>query len=361
MGSKKTGEKAMPFALKQKPEKNFFLKELPFYYLLPVFFVFFVLLFMRDNQEETAAVSAEPPARVAEKNYKVFNESESSLIQPLLLVEKKTESAGMLHIKRLANFTVNQLVTDNVITKASVYVNKLSANEWFAINPELEFTPASLLKIPYLLIYLRESETNPAILDKKLTLTEKKNYTLSPSFLSKSIEIGKPYTIRDLLTYMIVYSDNNATYLLHKNLNYEAFQKLFTEIDMPPMPDMSARDYKMNVFAYSRFFQILYNATYLNPKNSEFALKLLTQCDFVNGMMTGVPPGITVAHKFGESGFMTQGSYFQLHESGIIYLKDNPIIITIFTEGKDIKVLPEAIGRITKQIIASVSEGEKGS
>jgi hypothetical protein len=130
---------------------------------------------------------------------------------------------------------------------------------------------------------------------------------------------------------------------------------------MPPMPDMSDPDYKLTVFDYSRFFQILYNATYLSPANSEYALSLLTECDFTQGMLSGVPANTVVAHKFGESGTMEKGQMHQLHESGIIYLKDNPLIVTIFTEGREMKMLPGAIASITRVILKELQEKKTAS
>ena len=75
-------------------------------------------------------------------------------------------------------------------------------------------------------------------------------------------------------------------------------------------------------------------------KDSEFALRLLTKSDFKNGIVNGLPSNVQLAHKFGESGDANEK---QLHESAIIYLNNNPILITIMTKGNDLKKLPEVI------------------
>ena len=50
---------------------------------------------------------------------------------------------------------------------------------------------------------------------------------------------------------------------------------------------------------YSKVFFALLNATYLNKENSEKALELLSNTDFTQGIVAGVPNNIKVAHKFG--------------------------------------------------------------
>jgi beta-lactamase class A len=88
----------------------------------------------------------------------------------------------------------------------------------------------------------------------------------------------------------------------------------------------------------------LYNASYLNNKNSEFATELLIKCNFKNGIVSGMPSSTKIAHKFGESGDAREQ---QLNESAIIYLNNNPYIITIMTKGKDYKQLPTIIKEIS--------------
>ena len=88
----------------------------------------------------------------------------------------------------------------------------------------------------------------------------------------------------------------------------------------------------------------LYNASYLTVEDSEFANKLLSQTNFKDGIYSSLPANTRIAHKFGESGNQTEK---QLHESAIVYLNDNPYLITIMTKGNDINKLSEAIREIS--------------
>ncbi|MES1181766.1 MAG: serine hydrolase, partial [Flavobacterium sp.] len=155
---------------------------------------------------------------------------------------------------------------------------------------------------------------------------------------------GNAYTVRELLYEMTAKSDNYATILLLKNINAQLFKQLFTDIGLkdPPETDMN---FKISPIDYSKFLRILYNNTYLNARDSEYALSILSESTFRNGILQGLPDNTTVAHKFGE---FNDGPYKELHESGIIYLNNSPYLLTIMTEGNRINNMPQVLSGIAK-------------
>ena len=166
------------------------------------------------------------------------------------------------------------------------------------------------------------------------------------AYQSKQIKLGSKYTVRQLLTYMISYSDNNATALLNNNLEADVLYKLFADLNLV-IPDIKAQHYYFTVKDYSLFLRTLYNATYLSVANSEYAMELLEKCEFKGGIVNGLPSNIRVAHKFGESGTPTE---MQLHESAIIYDKDKTYLLTVMTKGKDNKSLSSLISKISELV-----------
>jgi len=114
----------------------------------------------------------------------------------------------------------------------------------------------------------------------------------------------------------------------------------------------------MNVVDYAAFFEILYNATYLNKEMSEKALAILTKSTFNYGLVGGVPIGVEVAHKFGERIFE---EYKQLHDCGIIYKENNPYLLCIMTrgdmmEGDNFNDLAMVIKKISEQVYNTIGE-----
>ena len=173
-----------------------------------------------------------------------------------------------------------------------------------------------------------------------------------PSYNSKQIEVGKQYTVKELLEYMISYSNNNATYLLNNNLDLQAFKKAFTDLHLI-VPDVTDRMYTTTTKEYSTFFEVLYNAGYLSIENSEFAMRLLSKCDFTKGFVAGLPAGVPIVHKFGE--WSDSKTIHELHETGIIYINQKAYIFSVMTRGEDVMKLPKVIATLTKSVYDNIS------
>ncbi|WP_309642079.1 serine hydrolase [Flavobacterium sp.] len=289
--------------------------------------------------------------------YKVQRLNGYDFIKPILFVDTQCESEKLSPVKQSVTTLINNYKNIGVINSASVYLKEYQANDWTGINMDEKFLPGSLMKVPELIAYLKMNELKPGTLDKVL-LFDKTTFTdRHVNFGSKSIQLGKKYTIRELLKYMITYSDNNATDLLNRNIDLNVFKKVFTDLGMDA-PDWSAKNYPITAKQFSVFMRTLYNGTYLNDENSEIATQLLSKCDFKEGLVAGLPTNTKVAHKFGEAG-TTQEQ--QLSESAIIYLDNNPYVITIMTRGKDYKQLPLVIKEISNVVYQFMQQNDIAS
>ena len=207
-------------------------------------------------------------------------------------------------------------------------------SNWTAINQNEKYHPGSILKIPVLMTILKEDEDHPGFIDESVAFVFRFQYDepKHQSIMSKQIEFGKKYTRRELLKYMIEYSDNNATELLWMSMDKNVFAKMFEEFGMA-RPDMNATNIPLSAQECSLFMESLFNATYLNIKQCEFAIDLLTKSTFDEGIVKGIQSDkLVIAHKFGESG--TERNR-ELHETGLLYIDGRPYLITVMTRGKD--------------------------
>jgi beta-lactamase class A len=268
-------------------------------------------------------------------------------ISPLL--ECGYEEAGTFESKLLQQ-KIEEIIISHKnaknITHASVYIHDLISGSWVGINEKETFSPASLLKVPLMMAYLKQAEGDKMILSKKIKIIEDNAGQSVQAFSPwKSTEVNQEYTVEELLTYMIKYSDNRAATNLLRELSPEVLNKVYYDIGIKPPSITKLEENFMSVTEYASFFEILYNASYLNTEMSEKALDILANTSFKKGLTSGLPLDVTVSHKFGERDIL---SYKQLHDCGIIYKQNHPFLLCIMSRGSDFEKMALAIKDISK-------------
>ncbi len=280
-------------------------------------------------------------------------------IKPLLYADKICETGNYQGLKYELVDAIDKFKQAGMIDNASVYLKIYNhGGEFLSINENELFHPGSLIKLPILITYLTMEEKTPGILNKKLLFTLPPGGVPQQTYNSNQIVPGKSYSIKELLKYMVAYSDNNATYLLNNNVDLAAFSKMFSDLGLT-VPDVHDPNFQITAKDYSAFFKVIYNAGYLNIANSEYVAELLNQCDFKDGIQSGLPADVEIAHKFGEWGDRKNPTIHQLSESGIIYIKNSPYLLTVMTQGKDVKKLPDVLRAISKITFKNIKEKEE--
>lgn len=300
-------------------------------------------------------VTQNPESNQSSCSYRVKRLDGFSYTKPLLFVDNECESENLSSIKQSVSQLIDNYKKSNVISSASIYLKSYNTNDWTSINPDEKFKPGSLLKVPELITFLKMNELKPGLLDKEYLFDRPFEINKKPEFVSKSIQLGHKYKVRELLKYMIAYSDNNATLMLNNIIDVSIFKKVFTDLGLPA-PDWNASDYPLTAQDFSLFIRALFNASYLTIADSEFATKLLSESDFKDGILKSLPKSTRIVHKFGEAGDANEK---QLHESAIIYLDNNPYLLTIMTKGNDMKKLPDVINQISALIYQNMNVASK--
>ncbi|MEI6122868.1 MAG: serine hydrolase [Bacteroidota bacterium] len=335
-------------------KKKFLLKPIPLYVsillLLPLLSLSIFLKEPKKAVEPTKVESDTGDMRVNNYESKVIRLNQNGLIKPLLLAEIETQDNQLESAKEKINEYIQQKKQAGIITSASVYLNTLNTGNHVELYPDELYDPASIIKVACMLVYLKQAETNPALMQQRFVFKPRNDKLYQATVKSKTIVAGKSYTVEELLYSMIVYSDNEAFWLLSDRVDDTIFDKLCTDFGIPIKNDNVKRgnnqpNFVANVNSISRFFRVLYSATYLNQKMSQYALNLLLQSDYKEGIVKGVDSSIPIAHKFGER---TEFGISQLHEFGIVYLDKNPYLIGIMTKGPGIAQQTNVISDISK-------------
>lgn len=266
------------------------------------------------------------------------------LTKPLLFADLNCESAELSALKEKLNAQIEQLKGVGDVKRASVYYKELNTLRWIQAGDGGEYYPASMLKIAVLLNVLKSSEHKPGFLDQQLQLTSVIGFGVMET-PSKYLEKGKFYSVRELLEAMIVRSDNDATRLLFSVMDETEYAAMYSKLSIP-QPDPNDFFYQMSAINLAKFYRILYNVSYLNEENSEYALNLLTKTEFKGGIAAGIPSDVKVAHKFGEH--FTEGKAKQFHDSGIVYLGGSAYVVVIMTEGDELPKLEKVVRSLSE-------------
>jgi beta-lactamase class A len=238
--------------------------------------------------------------------------------------------------------TVNQAIANGQAMNVSIYFRSLKDSHWFDINPNDQYAPASLFKTFIMMAYFKESRdlNDPGLLNKEIVYqgSPTTDNNDDPGAVTPRLVNGQLYTINQVITQMIVYSDNDALNTLvanFDNITDEDLTEIFSDLQITsPLTDDSSG--LMSVDQYAMIFRVLYGSTYLSRKLSDEALSLLAQTQFTGGLVAGVPSGILVAHKFGvrtDPATATTTEVDQFHDCGIIYAPQNPYILCVMTKG----------------------------
>jgi beta-lactamase class A len=299
------------------------------------------------------------PSREAFGRYK--------FIQPLLECENTTTLSNRKYIpfeKKLKEQILAYQSKNHSGTHLSFYFRDLQNWPWFSNNYTEGFYPASLLKTPILMSYVKWAELDPTILKRKFIIQKYEDF--DQNFVpEKQAEVWKEYSVEELLEIMTLYSDNNASSNLLMYLPEVITEDVFGTLQIPSPKDHSADSYRLNVKEYASFFRILFNASYLSDVWSEATLELLSRIKFDRGITGKLPKDTKVAHKFGERKYFEQLPNWQtreraqLHDCGIIYYPWKPYLLCIMTRWDNMEQLSTMTQDISKMIYDTVDETQK--
>lgn len=333
-------------------DSNDITRNTTWYYLLISFILGCVCsVTLLDNKPEWLSSLVPSPEETHQNSpsgdFTVCAVKDFSNIKPLSK-ELVTEAKLFNPLKRELTQLIDSLRSAGAVTQASVYIREFDRRGWMTVNKEERYHPASLMKVPLLICILQMAQAHPDLLKEELVFEKPDNAQINPQFYtSSSIELGKKYTVHELLYYMIAYSDNNATWLLSSRFDNRLFKKLFADFCLPEPVEDDLR-FTLTAKECSSFFKAIYSASCVGPEYSEYAAELMSNCSFQAGFKRGFPNNTKMWHKFGE--WRNAGHDYELHEAGVVFIKDKPYLITVMTKGKDTAKLAESIVAICRKI-----------
>ncbi|MEV5710467.1 serine hydrolase [Actinoallomurus sp. NPDC052274] len=217
--------------------------------------------------------------------------------------------------------SLRESLTELAAGRAAVVVRPLGAGEAIEIAADHRFTAASLIKLPIL----------AAALDSGLPFDER--LPVRPAVPGSGVlaHLGDvaDMSVRDLLTLMIIVSDNTATNVLIDRIGmgrvnaWCARHGLTATVLARRMMDTEARNRGVeNLISAADAASVLCRLA-----DSPFAVRALEAQQFNDRLPRHLPPGFRLAHKTGELRHVC-------HDAGIVYPPGGPpVVLAVLTEG----------------------------
>ncbi|HET9995393.1 MAG TPA: serine hydrolase [Candidatus Acidoferrum sp.] len=271
----------------------------------------------------------------------------------------------------------------------AVYMKNLKTGEELALDADSVYETFSIIKIPIMSEVLHQSEAGKFSLDDRIAL--KPGDQRLPSGVLYTMQPGLNPTIRDLLTLMIIISDNVATDLLADKVgraNVTAYMHQlglkdtsikFSDLDwdrtwlgtLDPAYKNATGD-KTIQFPFDKYteeqvqsafgetiyekgiyfghstareighlLELIHQDKLVSKPASQFMLATLEKQQ-VNNRFPKYLRDVTVAHKTGD------GQPFIANDAGILFVKNQPVVLVVFTghHRGETEQLHDAVARV---------------
>ncbi|WP_312666837.1 serine hydrolase [Tissierella praeacuta] len=245
---------------------------------------------------------------------------------------------------------------NSVDEEVSIIIKDLTNDQWLLkYNENRVFPSASLIKIPIMIEALERVEKGELSLDKKIKIKaiDRVDYSIISELTLKE------YTLIDLITLMIILSDNTATNVLIDLLGYEKINETVKKLNCnntilkrKMMDFTAAKEGRKNLTSpmdMALFMEKIYNKSIISPKICDIMIDILTRQKHRDMLPRYILDEVKIANKTGELSGIN-------HDIGIFYLENINYLIGIFTtNGKDDLVGKRTIGRISKLVYDNFS------
>jgi len=216
---------------------------------------------------------------------------------------------------------------------AGVIIKELNGNKEFMYNENIIFPAASIIKLTIIWDLFKKIESQELSLDNEIIL--KKQDKVGGFGILKELHNGLSLTIEDLITLMIIMSDNTATNILINNLGMRSINNEINRLNLKntklqrKMMDIEAKkrgndNYTSPIDIYN-LLKIFLTTNELNKKNKNKIINILMKQQCNNKLPKYLTENIDLAHKTGDLPNVE-------HDVGVMFIKNKKIIIVVLTK-----------------------------
>jgi beta-lactamase class A len=212
-----------------------------------------------------------------------------------------------------------------------VIVNQ-STKDKLELNPQMIFPSASMIKIPIMYEIMRQAALGLISLDEPLVVTD--DVRVGGAGILHELRPNITMTIFELVTLMIILSDNTATNLLIDVIGMQAVNQSAAALGLKStvlrrrMMDFAAaqagNENETSAADLAHLFDVIYRGAGLPQKYSTLMLDILKRQQIRDKLPFYWPEEVILAHKTGTLPNVE-------HDGGILFLPGGPYITCILT------------------------------
>jgi beta-lactamase class A len=243
--------------------------------------------------------------------------------------------------------------------KCAFVIKNLKTQECAFYNENEVVPSASLIKVFIMAEILHQVNDGKLSLQQRIVVN--KDVKVPFSILTM-LEDGNSYSLADIITLMIVQSDNTAANILMDIAGMDNVNKFIKSMNFKnsilkrKMMDFNARvEGRENYTTASDMAQILellYEGKVLDKESSAYMIDVMKKQLDTSMMMLNIPDETVVAHKTGELDFLD-------HEAGIVYQdKGDYIFCVLVWDAISNNYARQALGTISK-VVYDYFKGEE--
>lgn len=294
-----------------------------------------------------AAVVSSPAATAS-----VIRFGEFDFIRPVLYVNGETTSPTLQNLKVSIDNIIHNHAADGLMN-ASIYIQKFDEAGSLTINPDEVYDPGSMMKVSMMIACLKEASSNRDVLTTKILFKGRDANMRTEKDATVNLTPGKAYTVKELIEVMIEKSDNDALLLLSRFLDPSKLNKVYHDLNIH-VQKSDESTVLLSVKDYAKYLNVLYNASYLNRDDSQWALRILSKSTYNKSITRTLPEQILVAHKYGISEVHDK---VYLGEGGIFYSDVSPYMLVVMTKGKNQFKQSDMISEISDLVFKTLNSG----
>jgi beta-lactamase class A len=213
-----------------------------------------------------------------------------------------------------------------------IVIHNHSNGQKLEINPHMVFPSASMIKIPIMYEIMRQAAAGQINLAKTLIVSNE--FRTGGAGILKELRPEIGMTIRELVTLMIILSDNIATNMLIQLLSMDAINKTMKDLGLQStvlrrlMMDFEAaaagKENDTSPADLALIFTAIYDHIGVPPDYGALMLDILKRQQVKDKLPFYLPEETIIAHKTGTLPGVE-------HDGGILFLPGGPYIICILT------------------------------